>query len=66
MLTQLFGTMLVIYCPIKMAVPSTIKKAASTPINRLNILLTLEDKSRIDNWVLSPNSARPTVTKGII
>ena len=63
--SQLIGTMFIIHEPSMMAVPSTIRKASITPSNRCRCFLVLEDKSSMDNCVLSPNSARLMATRGI-
>ena len=58
------GIILVTHEPAAIAMPSTIKNASITPSRRYTCLFVFEDNKRIDNCVLSPNSATAIAASG--
>ena len=52
--------------PTRIANPSASKKASITPRRSRKYSRVREESRRIDSWVLSPISARPTASNGIM
>jgi hypothetical protein len=56
----------VIKFPKAIARPSTIRNARKTPRKIFPYFFVLEERSRIETWVLSPNSAKAIAIKGMM
>jgi hypothetical protein len=60
------GTTVVTQEPARTAIPSTIMKPITTPINKCKCFFVFDDKRSIDICVLSPSSARAIAINGMI